>query len=50
METEGYFDDSDDEGLVHRHGWSYERDSEGQYDTLVFDMNDKVILWKEIKR
>ncbi len=37
--------DADDDGMIKRFGWHYERESEGEYDSLVFDMNEKVTHW-----
>ena len=37
--------DADEDGMIRRFGWHYERDSEGEYDSLIFDMNDKVTHW-----
>ncbi len=37
--------DADEDGMISRFGWHYERDSEGEYDSLIFDMNDKVTHW-----
>ena len=37
--------EADDDGLVQKFGWHYERDSEGEYDSLIFDMNAKVTHW-----
>lgn len=37
--------DEDEDGFVSRFGWFYERDSEGEYDSLIFDMNGKVKHW-----
>ena len=37
--------DADEDGLIRRFGWHYERDSEGEYDSLIFDMNGKVTHW-----
>lgn len=39
------YPDADEDGLVQRYGWSYSRDSEGEYDSLIFDMNGKVTHW-----
>ena len=36
---------ADDEGMISKFGWYYERDSEGEYDSLTFDMNGKVTHW-----
>ena len=40
--------DADEDGMIRRFGWYYERDSEGEYDSLIFDMNDKVTHWMEL--
>lgn len=42
---EGVHPDCDEDGMVKRFGWNYERDSEGEFDTLIFDMNRKVSHW-----
>ena len=41
----GAFPDADDDGLVSRYGFHYERESEGEYDSLIFDVNDRVTHW-----
>ncbi len=41
-------EDANEDGEVFRHGWHYGRDSEGEYDYLVFDLNDKVTHWMPI--
>lgn len=40
--------DADEDGEVKRFGWHYERESEGEYDYLVFDMNSKVTHWTPV--
>lgn len=37
--------DADEDGMIQRAGWHYERDSEGEFDSLMFDMNGKVTHW-----
>lgn len=37
--------DADEDGVIHKFGWNYSRASEGVYDYLVFDMNEKVSHW-----
>lgn len=44
-DCEGVFPDADEDGQVKRFGWHYERDSEGDYDSLTFDMNGTVSHW-----
>lgn len=39
------FKDADEYGIVHRFGWFYERDSEGEYESLMFDMTNLVTHW-----
>ena len=38
----------DEDGEVHRKGWHYERESEGEFESIVFDMNGKVTHWQEL--
>lgn len=45
MAEDGMAEEGDDEGMIKKFGWHYERDSEGQYDSLIFDMNGKVSHW-----
>lgn len=44
-DMDGVFPDADEDGIVKRFGWHYERDSEGEYDSLTFDMNAEVTHW-----
>ena len=37
--------DANEDGMVQGFGWHYERDSEGEFDSLMFDMNGKVTHW-----
>ena len=50
IDMEGVFQDATEDGEVLRFGWHYERDSEGEYDSLIFDMNGKVTHWMPIPK
>lgn len=45
QDMDGDYPDADEDGTVKRFGWHYERESEGEYDSLTFDMNGKVTHW-----
>jgi hypothetical protein len=46
------FDDdhpnADEEGLVSRTGWYYGRESEGEFDYLIFELDGKVTHWTTV--
>lgn len=44
----GDFGDADEDGLVKRNGFHYERESEGEHDLLIFDVNDKTTHWQPL--
>lgn len=40
-----YPDADEDDGMVRRFGFHYERESEGEHDYLIFDINEQVTHW-----
>lgn len=42
------YPDMDEDGEVRRFGWHYERDSEGEFENIVFDLNGKVTHWTPV--
>lgn len=47
-DADGNFPDADEDGEVKRFGWHYGRESEGEYDYLIFDLNSKVTYWQPL--
>lgn len=39
---------ADNDGMVSKKGWHYERESEGEYDYLTFDLEGKVTYWQPL--
>lgn len=49
-DANGNSPDADEDGEVRRFGWHYGRESEGEYDYLIFDLKDKVTHWQPLTR